>query len=211
VFREGLATRRGYDHLGKIMAAEAYQRGFNKASSKAFLGDGLKVNWSLWKRCFSHYTPIADLMHALSYVYATAIAASPTMEAGWSLYLVWLRWTWQGEVQQVIAALESIAASQTTSIEAVDRAITYLSNNAARMHYAEYRRAGLPITTSLVESTQKQINRRIKGTEKFWEDEHLEPLLQLVAADLSETEAPDAFWARRRQRFQGFRQRRAKS
>lgn len=206
-----VATRQGYDHLGKIMAAEAYQRGFNKAPSKAFLGDGLKVNWSLWKRCFSHYTPIADLMHALSYVYAAAVAASPTMEAGWSLYLVWLRWTWQGEVQQVIAALQSIAASQTTSIEAVDRAITYLSNNAARMHYAEYRRAGLPITTSLVESTQKQINRRIKGTEKFWEDEHLEPLLQLITDDLSETEAPDAFWTRRRQRFQGFRQRRAKT
>jgi hypothetical protein len=65
--------------------------------------------------------------------------------------------------------------------DAIRRAITYLTNNAERMKYMEYRLAGLPITTSPVESTQKQISKRIKGTEKFWEDDSLEPLLQLKA------------------------------
>ena len=102
-----VATRQGYDHLGLALAAEADHRGFNKASSKAFLGDGLKVNWSLWKQHFSHYTPIADLMHALSYVYAAAVAASETIEEGWSLYLEWLAKVWQGEVQQVLEAMPS--------------------------------------------------------------------------------------------------------
>ena len=200
-----VTTRRGYDHLGLALAAEAYQRGFNKATRKAFLGDGLQVNWSLWSRHFSHYTPIVDLMHALSYVYAAAVACSPTIEDGWSLYLRWLPWIWAGNVAQVIEALREMAAGRADRIEPLERAITYLSNNVSRMQYAEYRQAGLPITTALVESTQKQINWRVKGTEKFWRDEHLEPLLHLVADDLSDTYDCQQFWHRRRQRFTGFR------
>jgi hypothetical protein len=206
-----VATRKGYDYLGLALAAEAYHRGFNKAVSKAFMGDGLKVNWSLWARHFPHYTPITDLMHALSYVYAAAVACSATIEDGWALYVRWLGLVWSGDVSQVIEALKLLAADREESLEAVNRAITYLSNNASRMKYAEYRRAGLPITTSLVESTQKQINYRIKGTEKFWRDEHLEPLLQLVADDLSDTHDRAAFWSRRQQRHDGFRQRRRKA
>lgn len=206
-----VATRRGYDYLGLALAALAYCRGFNKASAKAFLGDGLKVNWSLWSRHFSHYTPIVDLMHALSYVYAAAVACGATIEDGWSLYLRWLAWVWAGNVSLVIEALREIAAGRTERIESLDRAITYLSNNASRMSYAEYRRAGLPITTALVESTQKQINWRVKGTEKFWRDEHLEPLLQLVTDDMSDTHDCQQFWRRRRDRFDGFRNRRAKA
>ena len=64
------------------------------------------------------------------------------------------------------------------------------------MHYDEYRRLGLPITSSHVESTIKQVNRRVKGTEKFW-DQGAEPLLQLVADHLSETRPLAIFWRQR--------------
>jgi len=206
-----IATRRGYDHLGRALAAEAHDRGFNKAKSKAFMGDGLKVNWSLWSTHFSHYTPITDLMHALSYVYCAAIASRGQIEEGWKLYLEWLDWVWAGRVDRVITSLQEISAGQAEAPEEIRRAITYLTNNAARMKYAECRCRGLPITTSPVESAQKQINERIKGTEKFWRDEHLEPLLQLKADDLSETHDRDAFWSRRGDRHDGFRHRRRKA
>ena len=203
-----VATRRGYDHLGLALAGEAFGRGFNKAKSKAFMGDGLKVNWSIWSTHFSHYTPIVDLMHALSYVYAAAIASRGRIEEGWSLYLDWLDWIWAGDVWRVIETLQQIASAQEEVPEPIRRAITYLSNNAERMKYHQYRRSGLPITTSPVESTQKQINKRIKGTEKFWRDDSLEPLLQLKADDLSETHDREAFWSRRGDRNDGFRHRR---
>jgi hypothetical protein len=206
-----VATRRGYAHLGRAMAGEAFSRGFNQAKSKAFMGDGLKVNWSVWSTHFSHYTPITDLMHALSYVYAAAVASCSRLEEGWSLYLVWLDWVWAGEVDKVIAALEQNLSQTDDDGEAIRRALTYLSNNAERMKYREYRCQGLPITTSPIESTQKQINKRIKGTEKFWQDESLEPLLQLKADDLSETHDRDAFWDRRGARNDGFRHRRRKT
>ena len=206
-----IATRQGYDHLGLAMAAEAFHRGFNKAKIKAFMGDGLKVNWSLWAKYFSHYTPIVDIMHALSYVYAAAIASQGRLEDGWSVYLQWLSWVWSGDVNLVIAALEELAADLTEVPEAIRRAITYLRNNESRMKYDQYRCSGLPVTTSPVESAQKQINERIKGTEKFWRDESLEPLLQLKSDDLSETHDRDAFWHRRGKRHDGFRHRRRKA
>ena len=76
---------------------------------------------------------------------------------------------------------------------------TYLTNNANRMKYDEYRRAGLPITTTLIESTINQTNPRMKGTEKFW-DEGAEPQLQLCADRISETGSLAKFWARRESR-----------
>jgi hypothetical protein len=48
------------------------------------------------------------------------------------------------------------------------------------MKYHEYRKQGLPITSCLIESTIRQVNRRIKGTEKFWGDA-VNAILCLVA------------------------------
>lgn len=41
-----------------------------------------------------------------------------------------------------------------------------MTNNCARMDYPEYRRLSLPISRALVESTIKQLTRRVKGREK---------------------------------------------
>lgn len=82
----------------------------------------------------------------------------------------------------------------------VATALHYLTNHRERMRYAEYRKHGLPITTAAIESTIKQINRRIKGTEKFW-DEGGDPMLQLVADRLSQTNAAAQFWSRRLDRL----------
>ena len=59
------------------------------------------------------------------------------------------------------------------------------------MDYARYRRLGLPVTSSLVESRIKQINDRVKGTEKFWDVGGAESILQVRAALLSEDERLD--------------------
>jgi hypothetical protein len=72
------------------------------------------------------------------------------------------------------------------------------------MKYAQYRKLGLPITSSHVESTIKQINRRVKGTEKFW-DQGAEPLLVLAADHLSETPDLARFWRSRPKRLHPMR------
>jgi hypothetical protein len=94
----------------------------------------------------------------------------------------------------------------TTSPRAkVAETLRYLTNQQSRMKYDEYRRDGLPITSSHIESTIKQINRRVKGTEKFWLEGGAEALLQLTADYLSDAQPLNDFWRRRQQNATGQR------
>lgn len=71
------------------------------------------------------------------------------------------------------------------------------------MSYSEYRRDGLPIASAYIESTIKQVNRRVKGTEKFWST-NADPILQLRADAISETQQIDGFWRRRPENLPSF-------
>jgi hypothetical protein len=65
------------------------------------------------------------------------------------------------------------------------------------MDYSRYRREGLPISSAPVESLIKQVNRRVKGTEKFWTKGGLEAVLQVRAAHLSQDGRAAGHWAKR--------------
>jgi hypothetical protein len=66
-----------------------------------------------------------------------------------------------------------------------------------RMDYPRYRKMGLPVSGSLVESLIKQINLRGKGSEQFWTNGGLEAVLQVRAAYLSQDDRADAFYKNR--------------
>lgn len=199
-----VATRQGVETFGARLVAATHARGFHAASRKAFVADGSAANWGVHRRHFSHYTPILDFTHAICYVYAAAMAGR-SASAGWPEYCQWARHLWEGNVAALLAALtlrshELGAPSEdepdTSPRRIVADALRYLTNQQPRMKYADYRTQGLPITSSHVESTIKQINRRVKGSEKFW-DQGAEPLLQLAADHLSETDPLRRFWQRR--------------
>jgi hypothetical protein len=91
-------------HLNDATTA-AWQRGFHAAPRKCFIADGSETNWGVWRKYFSHYTPIVDFVHALMYVYAAAMAGE-TSAAGWQRYCQWAQWLWSGNT--VIASLSSL-------------------------------------------------------------------------------------------------------
>ena len=67
-----------------------------------------------------------------------------------------------------------------------------------RVDYPRYRRLGLPVTSTLMESLVKEFNLRVKGTEKFWNDpQGAEAILTVRAALLSEDDRFDRFFAQR--------------
>src|SRR5205814_7908460 len=76
--------------------------------------------------------------------------------------------------------------------------LRYVDNNRTRMDYPRYRQMGLPISSAPVESVIKQINRRVKGTEKFWLRGGAEALLQVRAAYMSEDGRAERYWSRPR-------------
>ena len=210
--RSVLATRRGVAAFGEQLIAAAQARGFAAARRKAFVADGSATNWGVHRKHFSHYTPILDFTHAICYVFAAAMAGRSATR-GWRDYCQWAQWLWAGHANELIAAVASRAdeiglpdkdESEMSPRKIVAKTLGYLKNQRSRMKYDEYRRLGLPITSSHIESTIKQINRRVKGTEKFW-DQGAEPLLQLAADHLSETLDFARFWQQRPQRLQPMR------
>ena len=147
--------------------------------------------------------PILDFVHALMSVYAAALRGRPANE-GWSHYRDCAQWLWSGEVDRLLEALQQRQQAwglpdknETGTPRAqLAHSLGYLTNQRARMKYHEYRQQSLPLTSSPMESTLKQINRRIKGTEKFW-SEGTDHILHLVADRLSQTHVTDNFWSRR--------------
>jgi hypothetical protein len=209
VFRTGLSSLAGSDEFGPMMAAEADRRGFFAAKKKAYLGDGLPYNWTIQQRNFPGFEPIVDFVHVVEHLYTASKAMHTDEDARWSQYKQWVTACWQGGVGEVIAELaawqsqigvvaagEKLADSDPRQV--VHSTLTYLQNNQSRMDYPRYRRAGLPVTSSLAESYVKQVNQRVKGTEKFWDDnERGESILQIRAAVLCDDERL-ANWIRTR-------------
>jgi hypothetical protein len=195
--RTCVATTRDSEEFGRLVAAEARARNFETASRRAFVGDGQAYNWAIQKRWFAKYVPVVDFIHVLGYVWQAASAAGTSEEDRWERYVRWLRLCWQGRVSDVLAELDTEQqriGEPPEVVEATDPRVTlgrargYLRNNADRMKYPEYRRAGLPVTSSWVESLIKEINYRVKGTEKFWNEHGAESVLAVRAAALCDDE-----------------------
>lgn len=207
------ATRRPWAALGPMVAALAWRHGFYRAPRQAFVGDGADNVWAVWRDHFSSFVPILDIIHAISYLFASATAGRPFAE-GWACYVRWMSWAWQGEVQKVVAELAQRQAElgvppegegETHPARVVNTALGYLQKHKDKMRYPEYRRQGLPITSSYVESAVKQFNYRLKGTEKFWSEAGAEAVLQLRADYLGSDGAVAAFWQDRQENATGLR------
>jgi hypothetical protein len=205
--RTAVATMQGTEGFGWMVAAEAMARGFYQASRRAIVGDG--GNWiePLAQMHFPGWTLILDFLHLLVHLYAAATAAHRGQgKRAWRLYEQMLRAAWAGQVPRVQGLLrdqlERLApapaqAQADPASQVVAATLGYVTQNAHRMHYAQYRREGLPVTSAPVESLVKQINQRIKGTEKFWGRGGVESVLQVRAAYLSDDGRSEAFHARR--------------
>lgn len=180
--------------FGQQMQREAKRRRFFEAPAKAFLGDGLPWNWSIWKRHFRTFTPILDFIHALSYLFLAAKSVHADAQNAWDQYLVWMCGCWRGEIDQILNELAvwqaklgepPANAPDHDPRQLLKKTITYFTNNRSRMKYPEYRRQGMSVTTAWMESLVKEVNYRVKGTEMFWNDpEGAEAILQVRAAAL---------------------------
>ena len=208
--RTCVATLAGADACGRILSAESAQRGLDQARRKGFLGDGQSSIWLVFKQYFERlgYVPILDFIHLLSYVYALAMAVGQNGDVGWQLHVKWISMLWSGQAKEVLAEWRAWgvklgvptgqALSDHDPRRAIQRGITYLENNLDRVDYPRYRRLGLPVTSTLMESLVKEFNARVKGTEKFWNDpEGAEAILTVRASLLSEDHRFNEYFATR--------------
>jgi hypothetical protein len=196
LFRTCCASLETSERFGQMMATEADARGFFAAHRRAFLADGLPYNWSIHRRHFSTFEPIVDFVHPVERLHAAARAAQEENDSAWPQYVAWADAVWQGRVREVIQELAGYSqslgpppkdADESDPRRVLAETLTYLRNNQSRMDYPRYRREGLPVTSALIESLVKEMNYRVKGSEKFWNDGSPgEAILQVRAALLSD-------------------------
>jgi len=203
-----VASSADAESFGWHLAWKAWQLGAADAERGAFVADGLAVNWTIHRQHFSHMTGILDLMHALSYAWRAA-ASLPDCAIVYRRFACGI---WQGRVMEVVAELRKLLGkpeSLAEGFQLLDRdarlqaAVTYYENHQAYMNYPRYRQQGLPLTSSHMESTVKLINLRMKGTEKFWDEENGESLLELRAQSISDSDPLPGSLERHRARQTG--------
>jgi len=194
LFRTCISSLCDSDSFGRMMEVEANSRGFYNAAKGAFVGDGLQYNWTPQKRHFPKFTPILDFPHAIERVYEAVRAVRANPDDAWTLYVRWASDCWQGRVNVMLEQMRQEQqligkppkdCEDSDSRKVLAEAITYFENNANKMNYPRYRKAGLPTTSAHMESLVKEVNYRVKGTEKFWNDGPAgEAILQVRAAAL---------------------------
>lgn len=154
------------DDFGKLLWATGCSVNADLTPELIFLGDGAAWIWNLVTHYYPYATQIVDWYHAeehLEKVAADAFTKLPERTA-------WLEQTtqslWDGQVEEVILACQTLAAS---SLEA-HKAVTYFTNNIERMRYDRFRAAGYMIGSGTVESACKQIvTQRLKLPGAQWE------------------------------------------
>ena len=152
--------------IGQLWWCEAARRGALEAKELVVVADGAHWIWDLVAEHFPDATQIVDWYHASGYIWQVAHAS---YGEGSDLGKRWakkrLDELWAGQVPAVLAAF----ACKTAHGKAVAEAITYFTNQQARMHYADYRARGLQIGSGTMESSCKQIiTARLKQAGMIW-------------------------------------------
>ncbi len=151
--------------FGHLMWATGCAAQADLTPDLVFVCDGAAWIWNLITTHYPQAIQIVDWYHAADRLHRVAHAAfsqaAPRAR--------WLERTttdlWEGRVARVIQACADLG---TQCADAHD-ALTYFTNNAARMRYDQYRAAGYLIGSGTVESSCKQIvTQRLKCSGAQW-------------------------------------------
>jgi hypothetical protein len=212
--RSVVASRQNWEAFGPLLASQAWYRGFAAASRKVFVSDGSSTIEKMQRTHFPHYISVLDILHALSYSLAAARAVSRNEDLAREKYDLWAAKIWEGRVDDVIDELIAYKtklgepppdARSDDPREVIRVSRVYYENHAGRMDYPSYRQMGLPLTSSLMESTVKQVSRRVKGSEKYWSSAGGEAILRLRGEYLSDDEPMRDYWNHRSRHASGTR------
>jgi hypothetical protein len=202
-----VATLESCEPFGKMARVEAERRGMNRARKVLALGDG--GNWidPLVGREFACAERILDWYHASEHLHDCAKAArGPETPAAKRLAETLEAWLWNGQLGKVVERLRVLSAElgapkPTDGVEHPRRVIasnaTYFERNAPYCNYPRYRANGWPIGSGHVEAGIKQFNKRMKGTDQFWQPSGAEAMLSIRALWLCQDQRWQAYWDNR--------------
>ena len=154
--------------FGELVWASGVQRHAHLAHELIFLADGAVWIWNLVQTYFPDAIQIVDWFHACEYLapVAKSTCADKNRQAEWLKQVK--QWLWDGQLDQVIAACVQHLNPQRED-DPAQAALTYYTNNRARMDYPTYRANGYQIGSGTIESGIKQLaEKRMKVSGARW-------------------------------------------
>lgn len=125
---------------------------------------------------------VIDIYHAYQHIHD---AARRIHGEGTDAAHAWAR-NWCDELdirggQAVHDRLRHTRYSEPHRQEPLDQLLGFLDRHADRMDYPRYRRENIPISSGPMESTCKQLGRRLKGPGMRWRTDNLTPMAHLLS------------------------------
>jgi hypothetical protein len=169
------ATLKGPDAVFALLRSYLQRLAITQADQVLFIADG--APW-IWKRvpllvqalglAARQVHELLDFYHAVQHLGQVAALRkdwSAKARARWRTQQ--RRFLLQGQVEQVIAAVQAICRGRNS--KAIRKHREYFIKNQSRMAYAQLMALKLPIGSGAVESTVRRVvNLRLKGPSIFW-------------------------------------------
>ena len=189
------ATMAPWEKLGDHLSALANRRGYAHAREKVFISDGAQGIRSVREKSFPDAAFVLDWAHAAEHVHQTAQAAFGNAAKA-------KPWTerqktrlWKGQLPAFFKDIQKLAdtlgppppkAKPNDPRHILANQLDYFTTHRAGLDYPTFRKRGWPVGSAIIESTIKQLAKRVKGTEKHWTTTGAEQTLQVIAQILSE-------------------------
>jgi hypothetical protein len=162
------------DEFGYRIYSEAWNRGWEWATSKIVIGDGAVWIWNLADQHFPGAVQIVDLYHARQHLWDIAALLYPHDAAAKSRWMLPMKDLLDhGRIELLVEWLRELAAghaaTQPALAEEIGKQADYFETNARRMQYPEFREQGFFVGSGVIEAGCKSIvGVRLKQSGMFW-------------------------------------------
>jgi len=195
------ATNRNWKETANVIHSHLYMRGIQLNDIDVCISDGSEhIIREIFNKLFSQSTQILDYYHKNEALHK-CLKLKYTDDKRFKKYKKLL---WEGDIKKLISELKIIQKSIGKPTEGkrntndpkviIDNFINHLSDNIERLQYNKFRKQKYPIGSGSVESAVKLFGKRVKGTEKQWNQDGGEAILHLYSFLLSEDERWEKLW-----------------
>ena len=172
------------DDFAHQQYAEGVRRGLEQSAPLSSVNDGASWIERTTRENFPQATQVIDWSHVeerLGSVAAEALGAGSAAAHAWTDAR--LDRLWEGKPQAVLSALRHLERKAPRAAKAlVKDNIVYFQNQQARMHYDQYRAAGLPIGSGTVESAATTlVHLRLKRPGRGWSRDNAQSMLAALS------------------------------
>jgi hypothetical protein len=158
------------EEFGKRIYLEAWKRGWSRAETKVFMGDGSEWIWTIANLHFPGAIQIVDLFHACQHLWDLARKLCPNQEAEQRRWMMIHQDLLDGgKIEDLVSALRTIHSPNPELADKVRIEAGYFENNKEQMRYPKFRDQHLFVGTGVIEAGCKAlIGSRCKQSGMFW-------------------------------------------